>query len=183
MKISQKYYLIVDLEATCADDNSIPRRRMEMIEIGAVLLNSQTLQIESEYQTFVKPILNPVLTEFCKSLTSISQQDIEEAPLFPAALKDFQSWFYPCGSYRFCSWGDYDRHQFVQDCQLHGVGYPFPGDHLNLKKAFSIKINSIKKFGMAGALAKLGLELEGVHHRGIDDARNIARIVQTAFSS
>ena len=182
MKITQDYYLIIDLEATCADDNSIPRQKMEMIEIGAVMLNSETLQVESEYQTFIKPILHPLLTEFCKSLTSISQTNVDTAPLFPDALKDFQSWFYPFGSYLFCSWGDYDKNQFKQDCKLHGVGYPFPGGHLNIKKAFSVTIDSQKKFGMAGALEKLGLKLEGVHHRGIDDARNIARIVQAVLS-
>ncbi len=178
MKIAQNYYLIVDLEATCTNDNSIPRHKMEIIEIGAVLLNSQNLQIESEYQTFIKPILHPSLTDFCKSLTSISQQDVDTAPLFPEALKDFQAWFYPFGSYIFCSWGDYDKNQFKKDCKLHNVGYPFPGGHLNLKKAFSSIFNSKKKFGMAEALNKLEIELEGTHHRGIDDARNIARIFQ-----
>ena len=42
MQILQDYYLIVDVEATCADDGSLPRQRMEIIEIGAVLLNSKT---------------------------------------------------------------------------------------------------------------------------------------------
>ncbi len=182
MKITQDYYLIIDLEATCADDNSIPRQKMEMIEIGAVMLNCKTLHVETEYQTFIKPILHPVLTEFCKSLTSISQKDVDTAPLFPDALKDFQSWFHPFESYLFCSWGDYDKNQFKQDCKLHGVDYPFPGGHLNIKKAFSVAIDSQKKFGMAGALEKLNLKLEGVHHRGIDDARNIARIVRAVLS-
>jgi inhibitor of KinA sporulation pathway (predicted exonuclease) len=30
---------------------------------------------------------------------------------------------------------------------------------------------------MAAALAQLDLPLEGTHHRGIDDARNIAKIL------
>ena len=178
MEITQDYYLIVDVEATCASDRSIPRQRMEIIEIGAVMLNAKTLRIESEYQRFVKPILHPVLTEFCTSLTSIHQQDVDNAPVFPEALRSSQSWFYPFGSYVFCSWGDYDRHQFEQDCKLHHVGYPFPGDHLNLKIEFSAAVGKTKKFGMAGALKQLGLDLEGRHHRGIDDAKNIARIVQ-----
>ncbi len=182
MKITQNYYLIVDLEATCTKDNSIPRHKMEIIEIGAVLLNSRNLQIESEFQTFIKPILNPSLTDFCKSLTTIDQQEVDQAPLFPEALKSFQSWFYPFGSYLFCSWGDYDKNQFKKDCKLHNVGYPFPGGHLNLKKAFSRFLDSPKKFGMTEALNKLRIELEGVHHRGIDDARNTARIVQQSLS-
>ncbi len=34
-----------------------------------------------------------------------------------------------------------------------------------------------KKQGMAEALKLCGLKLEGAHHRGIDDARNIARML------
>lgn len=182
MKIAQDYYLIIDLEATCADDKSISSREMEIIEIGAVLLNSQTLNVESEYQTFIKPILHPSLTEFCRSLTSISQENVDSAPLFPDALKQFQSWLYPFSSYLFCSWGNYDRNQIQQDCKLYNLGYPFPGGHMNLKQEFSTVMGLKKKQGMAGALYHLGLELEGTHHRGIDDARNIARIVQAVMA-
>ena len=182
MKISQDYYLIVDLEATCSDDGSIQRRRMEIIEIGAVMLNAKTLAVEAEYQRFIRPILHPQLTDFCRSLTSISQADVDLASPFPDVLKDFQSWFYPFGSYLFSSWGDYDKAQFEQDCLLHGVGYPFSVGHLNIKQAFSDKRGLKKKLGMTGALAEIGLELEGTHHRGIDDARNIARIVQFVLS-
>jgi len=52
-----------------------------------------------------------------------------------------------------------------------------PGGHLNLKRAFSAQQNLKKKLGMAGALRHVGLELTGTHHRGIDDARNIARLL------
>ncbi len=36
---------------------------------------------------------------------------------------------------------------------------------------------------MTKALAKLGIAQEGIHHRGIDDARNIAKIYQHMYSS
>lgn len=182
MKISQDYYLIVDVEATCANDGSVPRNQMEIIEIGAVMLNARSLKIESEFQTFVKPILHSQLTEFCKSLTSITQVNVDQAPLFPEAIKSFQAWFYPFGSYLFCSWGNYDKNQFLQDCHLHNIDYPFSGSHLNLKQAFSENQGITKKLGMREALDKLGLNLEGTHHRGIDDARNMARIVRTVLS-
>jgi len=42
---------------------------------------------------------------------------------------------------------------------------------------FSEKQGLKKKQGMAGALKLCGLPLEGTHHRGIDDARNIARML------
>ncbi len=37
---------------------------------------------------------------------------------------------------------------------------------------------SVQKCGMKKAMAILNLDLNGTHHRGIDDARNIAKILQ-----
>jgi inhibitor of KinA sporulation pathway (predicted exonuclease) len=56
MRISNSYYLIIDLEATCSDDGTVPRQEMEIIEIGAVMQSSRTFEIESEFQTFVRPV-------------------------------------------------------------------------------------------------------------------------------
>ena len=76
----------------------------------------------------------------------------------------------------FCSWGRYDRIQLERDCALHGIPNNMP-EHFNLKTAFTEKQGLNKKLGMAQALKLCGLPLEGAHHRGIDDARNIARML------
>jgi inhibitor of KinA sporulation pathway (predicted exonuclease) len=78
----------------------------------------------------------------------------------------------------FCSWGDYDKGQFLQNCDYHELAYPFRSGHLNLKAAFSQSMNPRKRFGIGEALRHLGLRFEGSPHRGLDDARNIARIVR-----
>lgn len=49
-------------------------------------------------------------------------------------------------------------------------------EHLNLKRSFA-QARGIKEVGMAQALQLVGLALEGTHHRGLDDARNIARLL------
>ncbi|MBD2499363.1 3'-5' exonuclease [Anabaena azotica] len=178
MQPKQKsYFLIVDLEATCSDDGSIPRQEMEIIEIGAVMLNRKTWEIDSEFQQFIQPVRHPRLTKFCTELTSISQQDVDQAPQFSEAMSRFQDWIYPLfNNHIFCSWGNYDKNQFMQDCQFHNVPYPFSSQHINIKQEFSEYLGVSKKFGMAQALNHLGMELIGTHHRGIDDARNIAII-------
>ncbi|HYO16880.1 MAG TPA: 3'-5' exonuclease [Thermoanaerobaculia bacterium] len=178
MQIPNAFYLIIDLEATCSNDGSVPRHEMEIIEIGAVLQNARTFEIESEFQTFVRPVRHPRLTAFCTGLTSITQEQVDAAPTFPEALQAMRKWMDGFEDALFCSWGDYDRFQFLQDCQDHGVAYPFLTGHLNLKEAFSKSLNTRRRFGVDGALRKLGLELEGTHHRALDDARNIARIVR-----
>lgn len=39
------------------------------------------------------------------------------------------------------------------------------------------------KLGMSGALAQVGIARQGTHHRGIDDARNIARLLPFAVGA
>lgn len=77
----------------------------------------------------------------------------------------------------FCSWGDYDRAQFEQDCAYHGAPYPFGENHLNLRVAYSKAKASEYRFTVEEALHHIGLTLQGTYHRGIDDARNIARLL------
>ena len=169
-------YLVIDLEATCDDAGSVPKHEMEIIEIGAVLVNGQSLEPMEELQTFVRPVRHPTLTAFCTQLTSITQDMVADAPSFPEAITRLRR-FIGERETRFCSWGAYDNNQFRQDAAFHRVELPFRGEHLNLKKAFSQQLKTRRKFGMKGALRHVGLPLEGTHHRGIDDARNIARLL------
>lgn len=177
MRIGQAYYLIVDVEATCSDDGAVPRQEMEIIEVGAVLQNAQSFEVESEFQVFVRPVRHPRLTAFCTELTGITQADVDGAAGFAEAIEAMKTWMYAHPDSLFCSWGDYDRNQFLQDCGFHHVAYPFRSGHLNLKAEFT-RVRGGKKLGVTEALARLGLKFEGVQHRGLDDARNIARIVR-----
>ena len=180
MPIAEDFYLIVDLEATCSDQGEVPRHEMEIIEIGAVILRSATFEFESEFQTFVRPVRHPELTDFCKKLTHIAQSDVSAAPGFIEAFSALQSWMSTYQRTLFCSWGDYDKDQIKQDCNFHKIEFPFD-NHLNLKAEFSRALGLRKKMGINGALGYLGLNFEGSPHRGIDDARNIARIARRLF--
>ena len=168
--------LIVDLEATCWDRPEHRPENMEIIEIGALLLNPEDSASPREFQSFVRPARFPVLSEFCKSLTSIGQPDVDGADPFPGVLERFLDWMGDPRGVRLASWGNYDRKQLLQDCRLHGLRYPFPEDHFNIK-TFVAERRGWKPAGVGIVLRKLRLEFEGTAHRGIDDARNIWRIL------
>jgi len=172
-------YIIFDLEATCWDVDNISTKK-EIIEIGAVRL-TERLNVNGEFQSFVRPLHNPELSDFCKELTSITQEDIAKADLFPKIFKDFTTWMDPL-PYRFCSWGIYDLTQLMMDCARHGIIFPgyLVGKHINLKNLFA-KVMDTKRYGLEKALKKLEIPLEGTHHRAIDDARNITKIAQMIF--
>jgi 3'-5' exoribonuclease 1 len=174
-----QHILVVDLEATCCDSNSIPRHQMETIEIGAVIVDTTSLEILDEFQTFIKPSRNPVLTEFCLQLTSITQHQIDTAPTFPTAIKLWQPWLAQFDKTIFSSWGAYDRKQFQQDSKHHQIDLPYPvsSNHINLKELFSTTQSLSKRYGMAQALKLANISLTGTHHRGIDDARNISKLI------
>ena len=170
------YFLVIDLEATCDEEKRIRDRHQESSERGSVLVDAETLLPVAEHQTFVKPVRHPVLTDFGKKLTTITQADVENAPGFAQAI-DSLARFIDGRDVLFCSWGDYDRRQFEQDAKFHKVSLPFGGKHLNVKKQFSTQLGEETRYGMATALRRVGLKLQGTHHRGIDDARNIARLL------
>lgn len=46
------------------------------VEFPAVLLNTSTGEIESEFHTYVQPQEHPVLSEFCTELTGITQVSV-----------------------------------------------------------------------------------------------------------
>lgn len=176
-------YLVIDLEATCCDAGTIPREQTEMIEIGAVVADARTFARLDDFTTFVRPVRHPRLTPFCKELTHIVQQDVQSAPLLPEAIAALLDWLQEFPNHLFCSWGDYDRKQFERECAFNNIPYPFGAEHINLKKQFSEQRGLRRRLGMAAALRTVGLELEGTHHRGIDDARNITRLLPFIFET
>lgn len=178
----RKYYIIFDLEATCWEEKN--DKAKEIIEIGAVKLRDD-LEIVDTFSEFVKPTINPVLSDFCKTLTFIKQEDVDNAKTFNDAIRDFERWVLSSSEdVKLISWGYYDKKQILEESQHKnysgGIIKLLEKKHISLKHEFA-KIRKEKPCGMAKALKKLNLPLEGTHHRGLDDAKNIARIFKTIY--
>ena len=173
--------LVVDLEATCWGHGEHRPDEMETIEIGAVRVDPSGAEPAREFQTLVRPVRHPELSAFCRQLTTITQADVDAAETFPAAFARFVAWIGDPREVLFASWGEYDKRQFLRDCRVHGVAYPL-GRHWNVKRAVARRLGR-NPGGMSTILTELGLALEGVHHRGLDDARNIVRIVRAVLGT
>lgn len=172
-------YIVFDLESTCwGIDNG---REHEIIEIGAVKVKDDKIT-DDEFQIFIKPTINPVLSEFCTKLTTIAQPDVENALTFFHALPLFFKWITDNGKepYWLCSWGFYDRKMLKLECERLGKATRWLKPHISIKHQYG-KIQRVNNCGMITALEQLGLEQEGILHRGIDDSRNIAKIFLRVF--
>ena len=168
-------FIIYDLEATCWEYKS-PSLISETIEIGAIKINSYGEELGS-YNRFIKPVINPYLSPFCKRLTSITQEDVDRSGYFPKVIKEFKDWI-GVGEeeYLLCSWGSFDKKILIADSDYHNEESEWLDFHINLKAQYQNLKRLNRPCGLKNAIKRAGMEFTGIHHRGISDAENLTKI-------
>lgn len=177
-----RHIVVVDIEHTCEMDGSISPEERETIEIGAVLIDTCSLQIVDEFNELIRPITHPEISQFCIELTGITQTELNVAAHFPDVFSNFINWLPNDVEYVFATWGGYDLVQLNIDCALHGMPEFSPSATLNLKLAFKEARNLKKKVGLKRALEIVNLSYEGSHHRALDDAKNTVKLLPLIFN-
>lgn len=167
--------LVVDVESTCWEGAPPPGQTSEIIEIGLCPLDLRTLERIEKRGVLVKPVQSEI-SEFCTSLTTLTPDMFSKAGTLADAVRTLKNEFHSKDRL-WASWGDYDRRQFERVCKDQNVGYPFGPSHLNVKSLFAAAVGNGHEMGLDGAYKQLGLTMEGTHHRGDDDAWNIAGIL------
>ncbi|XP_014746615.1 PREDICTED: ERI1 exoribonuclease 2 [Sturnus vulgaris] len=189
------FLIVLDFEATCWGDRG--QRGPEIIEFPAVLLNTSTGVIESEFHMYVQPQEHPILSEFCTELTGITQNQVDEGVPLNICLSQFLKWIQKiqkekkiifstdsqsnCTSEAkacaFVTWTDWDLgvclHYECKRKQLHKPD--ILNSWIDLKATYRAFYNRKPK-GLNGALQDLGIVFEGREHSGLDDSRNTARL-------
>ncbi len=169
--------IIADIEATCWNGNAPEGMVSDVIEIGICLLDVKTGEISDQRGILIQPERSTI-SEFCTELTTITPELIEaEGISYKEACKIVRN-EYQAQSRAWASYGAYDLKHIQRQCTELGIGYPFGPSHINVKTLFALKRKMGHETGMAGALETLKISLEGTHHRGVDDANNIAKIMR-----
>ncbi|GAA1117028.1 3'-5' exonuclease [Kribbella jejuensis] len=166
---------VVDVEATCWEGDPPPGEEHEIIEIGLTVVDLDSRRRLAKHQVLVRPERSGV-SDFCTELTGLTQKQVDGGVSFGEAcgllMSEYRTDLLP-----WASWGDYDRKQFLRQCEALGVAYPFGDEHWNAKARFAEVRGLKRRPGMARALEVAGVPLEGRHHSGADDAWNIAGLV------
>ena len=197
--MSDKYICVLDFEANCAQNMKELNMDNEVIEFPSVLLKYKydgNKQIEkiSEFQMFCKPKNKPTLTPFCIELTKITQDKVNNGVSFPTALKEHEMWLrnnipnfdemYKENNVIIVTCGEWDMSVMApKEYKNYGIKkvHPIYLKYVNIKIEFNNFYKIGSKFGMATMLEYLGLSLDGTHHSGIDDCKNISKIVIKLF--
>ncbi|CAM9651884.1 unnamed protein product, partial [Discosporangium mesarthrocarpum] len=168
----------------------------EIIEFPTVLVDSRTLEVVAEFREYVRPVRHPRLDPFCTQLTgieqvharillchAISQRTVPVSfGLSTVGTNSVLSSMHVIGSWNL-------KTMLPAQCSLIAREVP---PHLstwvNLKRVYQVQLGSPEAeeaisrrtaidVDMAGMLQAEGLRLEGRHHSGLDDCRNIAKIL------
>lgn len=133
--------------------------------------------VNSTFSKFVRPVVNPHLSGFCKQLTSITQANVDGARTFDKVVEEFIEWgeMYD-DEYILLSWGADDQKLLANDCKLHKVDHDFTWRYVDLKKAYRNLKMLHHASGLKATVKKEGFEFTGLHHRAISDAENLAKV-------
>ncbi|KAK5899011.1 hypothetical protein CesoFtcFv8_008532 [Champsocephalus esox] len=189
------YLIVIDFESTCWKEKT--NYGQEIIEFPAVLLNTSTGEIESEFHTYVQPQERPLLSEFCTELTGIKQAQVEAGIPLQICLSRFNRWLQkvqvekglvfpnrqekssapspsqkPCA---FVTWSDWDLGVCLQyECKRKQLHKPdVLNSWIDLRGTYRMFYDKKPK-GLNGALQDLGIQFSGREHSGLDDSRNTA---------
>ncbi|KAI1719932.1 exonuclease domain-containing protein [Ditylenchus destructor] len=195
--ITFEYFIVIDFECTCGDN--INPSQMEIIEFPAILIDAKQKSVIDHFHSYVRPVINPQLTEFCTHLTGITQGMVSNAPVFPDVLKSFRQWVQAnqvgreMTNFAFVTDGSTDFGSFLQrqfrNNQMGKIDKEFCS-YINIRSTFWNRYvrqreqlwglshwGRRKTIKIETMLEHLGMEFQGKRHSGIDDSLNIAYIV------
>lgn len=173
MKFDQ--IIVIDIESTCWKERAPKGQMNEIIEIGISPIDTSSGNLLETRDIIVKPE-HSTISDFCTSLTTLTQEQVDLGVSFKDACKILIDGF-STKDRVWASYGNYDKNRFEEQCLREKIDYPFGNDHINIKALFATVYSLRHQVGMSKALNILGIPLEGTHHRGNDDSYNIAKIL------
>lgn len=173
---------VIDLEFTVPPTFGKPRAFFpEIIEFGAVLIDSDSHSLISQIDTFVKPVKWPRITKETTEVTGIYQRDIDKCnTTLETVLCDL--WKIASSDLLLIAWGSEDKKVLLENCTRYEINFPFNSDsYLDLLAEYMKMNNFEKKVSLKNAIEQCGIIPSGISHAALDDAINTLSILKTMF--
>eukprot|EP01125_Pyxidicula_operculata_P006965 TRINITY_DN2380_c0_g1_i3.p1 TRINITY_DN2380_c0_g1~~TRINITY_DN2380_c0_g1_i3.p1 ORF type:complete len:334 (+),score=47.86 TRINITY_DN2380_c0_g1_i3:862-1863(+) len=174
------FYVVLDFEATCEKEKH-KQEPQEIIEFPSVLIDAKKQIVVSKFQEYIRPVHKPKLSAFCTELTGITQDKVDNAEEFTVVFQNYQNWIKKeigDKNFTFITCGDWDlKTMLPKQLKLSKISSPkYFSKWINIKEVFAKNTNTRAK-GMVGMLEHFSIKLQGRHHSGIDDCKNISSVV------
>ncbi|EEC80571.1 hypothetical protein OsI_22899 [Oryza sativa Indica Group] len=183
---SQKldYFLVLDLEG-----------KVEILEFPVVMIDAQSMEFVDSFHRFVHPTVmsEQRIREYIEGKYGkfgVDRVWHDTAIPFMEVLQEFEDWIEhhkfwkkeqggALNSAAFITCGNWDlKTKVPEQCRVSKIKLPsYFMEWINLKDIY-LNFYSRRATGMMTMMRELQMPIVGSHHLGIDDAKNIARVVQ-----
>ena len=181
-------YGILDIEMTCdgkqdngkfIDDGRMKRAQREIISVGFVVCDDK-YNIKNRYSSFVKPVNNPTITDYCENLTGITQNDINHGKKCNNAFRDIREMCKKYSINYIFTFGNADKDGIIVSAKwIKKKKEKVNNLYFISEKIFDVKpailkgINS-KNYRRSPSLSKIAemlqIKMKGKHHNALNDA-------------
>jgi inhibitor of KinA sporulation pathway (predicted exonuclease) len=177
----RSYAVVFDLEFTAWAGSMASRwtregEHTEVVQIGAVKLDVETLKITDEFECLVRPRVNPVLSQYLVDLTGITNAMLDaKAVDFITAYRAFLDFV---GASPIWAFGR-DDVIFADNLKLYAWdGLPVP-PYTNAVPWFGVHGIDLKGKHACDVAEAVGAVFKGRKHDALSDARSVAIGIQT----
>lgn len=178
------FFLVLDLEG-----------KIEILEFPVLVIDARTMDAVDLFHRFVRPsaMSEQRVNQYIEGKYGkfgVDRVWHDTAIPFREALQQFEGWLMRRGLWRKERGGCLERAAFVtcgnwdlktkvpQQCRVSRMKLPpYFMEWINVKDAY-LNFYGRRATGMVAMMKQLQIPLLGNHHLGIDDAKNIARVLQ-----
>ena len=155
-----------------------PHEFPEIIQIAAIIIDTKTFEELDSFVSFVKPQFNPILSDYIKNLTHITQEQVDTAEDFITVMKKFSSRAWDKDVY---SYGN-DGIVIAENYWLHKINFPFRADMFqDVREIFRAVWIPAEKYMSWTINEYFNIENPDQAHDALDDSRNILRAMKKLY--
>lgn len=174
-----KTIVIFDTEYTswqnCMQHGWLLPQRQEIVQIGALKVNTTTLEVKEEFCEYIIPTYNPILSDYFIDLTGITNEKIQNEGLsFTEAYKKFTDFANGCTCYSYANPAALSKEADGEIIRLNLEWNNLPPPKLifkNIAKIFEIKFtenNLDVSHPSSGKLATVLGREKNLKHLGLE---------------
>ena len=174
-----KDYYVVDFEFTqCRQRKGRPVGFFpEIIEIGAVKIDGESLDVIGQDHHFIKPHFYPKQMQEVSDFCMITDKEMQTAITFPEMIGYIKSLYAPNMTH-FVAWGTEDYRVLDEGCERHGVKNPvLYEDYLDFAEWYQWEMGDSYTTGLRKATEEQCIDTGMYWHAACDDAANTGKLL------
>lgn len=184
---------ILDLEMTCdgrqegkkfIDDGRMRHAQREIISVGFIVAD-KNFSVKENFQSFVKPARNPILTEYCKNLTGITQAEVDGGKICNEVFGDIAKICRKFSVEIILTFDTFDKAGVINSAQFcKKADEPYKNMYVISQKILDVKpiilsaVNNDnkKRLSLSKISQMLQIENDAAKHNALNDALLLSKI-------